>query len=239
MTTDRVTGVRRRRRPTQSGQVLSRELIVRTAMRLIDQPEGAGFSVRSLGIALGADPTAIYRYFRGTDDLMRAVTDQLIGDSLADFVPDDDWRVSLRGFAVRAYQHAQRHPRLAVLGASRVSLRQHEFRAVDTGIGLLRQAGFDPEDAVRYYHALIDLVLGYAALYAAGGTVNDDPEAWTAAYTALPEQDYPHIAAARQHIHTMSGSAFETALDLLLDAVAARAPSSISTPCGSPAIPIR
>jgi AcrR family transcriptional regulator len=205
--------------------VLSEELIVRTAMRLIDQPDGAGFSVRSLGTALGADPTAIYRYFRGTEDLMGAITDQLIGDSFADFVPGPDWKASLRDFAMRHYSYAQRHPRLAVLSASRVSLRPHEFRAVETGIGLLRRAGFGPRDAVRYYHAFVDLVLGYAALDAAGAAVNpaDGGAAWTSAYTSLDARDYPNIAASRRHIHTMAGSAFETALDLLLDALAARA----------------
>ncbi|WP_460846724.1 TetR/AcrR family transcriptional regulator [Nocardioides ultimimeridianus] len=223
--TGRVTAVRRRRRPTRSGEVLSEELIVRTAMRLIDQPEGAGFSVRALGIALGADPTAIYRYFRGTDDLMAAITDRLIGDSLADFVPDEDWRVALRDFGVRFHIYAQRHPRLVVLGAARVSLRSNEFRAVDTGIGLLRRAGFGPRDAVRYYHAFVDLVLGYAALDAAGAAVNPDDggESWTSAYTSLPKADYPNIAATRRHIHTMAGSAFETALDLFLDGIEVRA----------------
>ncbi|GAB3866477.1 TetR/AcrR family transcriptional regulator [Nocardioides maradonensis] len=223
----RIPAVRRRRRPTQSGEVLSEELIVRTAMRLIDQPEGAGFSVRSLGIALGADPTAIYRYFRGTEDLMAAITDRLIGDALVDFVPDDDWRVALREFGVRFHSYAQRHPKLAVMGASRLSLRPNEFHAVDTGVGLLRAAGFGPRDAVRLYHAFIDLVLGYGALDAAGLTANpaERREAWTAAYTSLPRAEYPNVAATRRHIHTMSGSAFETALDVFLDGIAARVPA--------------
>ena len=60
---------------------------------------------------------------------------------------------------------------------------------------------------------------------ASGGPLNagDEGQAWTAAYTSLPAAEYPHVAAVRRHVHTMTGSAFETALDLLLEAVAARA----------------
>jgi AcrR family transcriptional regulator len=219
----RVPLERRRRRPTQSGVVLSEELIVRTAMRLIDEPEGTGFSVRRLGIALGADPTAIYRYFENTEDLMAAVTDQIIGDSLVGYQPHPDWRIALREFGIRSYLHAQRHPRLAAFGAARVSLRANEFRAVDTGIALLRRAGFDPEHAVRFYHAFVDLVLGFAALDSAGAKLNS-PERWTAVYSTLPEEKYPAVAEVREYIHSISGSAFETALDLLLSAIAAQSP---------------
>lgn len=219
------TGPRRRRRPTKTGVVLTEEVIVRTAMRLIEDPEGTGFSVRRLGIALGADPTAVYRYFENVEDLMRAITDQMIGDSLEGGGVSGDWRATLRDFGMRFYRHAQRHPRLAVLGVWRVSLRAHEFRAVDTGIGALLDAGLDPRSAVQIYHAFIDTVLGFAALDAAGAPANGSPEAidaWTSTYTGFPADEYPHLAATRDHIHLMAWSAFETTLDLVLDGVDAR-----------------
>lgn len=221
---ERVTTQRRRRRPTQSGAVLSEELIVRTAMRLIEEHGAEGLSVRRLGTALGADPTAIYRYFHGTDDLMQAIVDQLIADGLAGYVPDPDWQVALREFGQRVYSFSQLHPRLAMVSASRVSLRKNEIRAVEMGIGLLRRAGFPPEAAVRNYHAFIDFVLGFAALDASGGDANR-PQEWTAVYTSLPEDEFPVLAEVRDHIHTMAGSAFQTALNLLLKALAAEAPN--------------
>lgn len=222
---DRVAVVRRRRRPTLAGTVLSEELIARTAMRLLDDPEGGDLSVRRLGIALGADPSSIYRYFHGMEDLLLAVTDRMIGDALAGYEADPDWLTALRDLGHQIFAHAQRHPRLAVLASSRVSLRPNEFRTVDTGIGLLLRAGFGPEQAVRYYHAFIDMVLGYAAMYAAE-VPSDSLSTWTATYRALPASDYPAVARARDHIHLLAGEAFDTAVDLLLDALAARAPAA-------------
>src|ERR1044072_3612944 len=69
---------RQRRRPTKPGVVLSEELIVDTALRLIEEHGADALSVRRLGRALGADPSSLYRYFRHTDHPMLAIADELI-----------------------------------------------------------------------------------------------------------------------------------------------------------------
>ena len=51
---------------------LTPDLIVRESLRLLDQDGVAGFSLPKLGVALGADPTAVYRHFSSKDDLMIA-----------------------------------------------------------------------------------------------------------------------------------------------------------------------
>lgn len=56
---------RRRRRPTRQGTVLSEALIVDTALRLLREHGGGGLTARRLGLALGADPSTLYRYFAG------------------------------------------------------------------------------------------------------------------------------------------------------------------------------
>lgn len=48
--------------------MLSTELIVDTALRLIDAPGGDKLSVRRLGTELGADPSAIYRHLGGLEE---------------------------------------------------------------------------------------------------------------------------------------------------------------------------
>src|SRR5262245_50409787 len=88
----RVIATRRRRRPTKSGTVLSPELIVDTAIRMLGRHGDDALSVRRLGAALGADPSSLYRYFRNTDDLILAIADELIGRSLEGFRPSEDWR---------------------------------------------------------------------------------------------------------------------------------------------------
>jgi len=76
MATTRGTSPRVRRRPTRSGVVLDPDMIIDAALRLIEAPGGNALTVRRLGVELGADPSAIYRYFRNVDALLIAVSDR-------------------------------------------------------------------------------------------------------------------------------------------------------------------
>ncbi|MYW63291.1 TetR family transcriptional regulator [Streptomyces sp. SID8379] len=230
MAEGRIPAERRRRKPTRSGVLLSEDVIVDCALRLVGQHGPDALSVRRLGAALGCDPSALYRYFHNTDDLLLALGDRIIGDNMAGFDPDRyAWRDGLREMALRIHRGYREHPRVAALAAYRVTRREHEFWAVDAGIGLLRRAGFPDADAVRHYAAFVDTVLGHAALDAAHLALpverrEADDRAWTGVYSGLSEEEHPHLAAVRGHLPLMAGSSFEAALDLLLAALVAAAP---------------
>ncbi|MER7563697.1 helix-turn-helix domain-containing protein [Streptomyces sp. NPDC097941] len=236
----RVPEERRRRRPTRSGVLLSEGLIVETALRLIGEHGSEALSVRRLGAALGCDPTALYRYFHDTDDLVLAIADRIIGDAMAGFVPGDDWVASLREMALRVRAGYLAHPRAAALAAHRVTRRSSEIRAVDTGIGLLLSAGFAPAAAARLYLAFIDTVLSHAATDAAFQALprqqrEADRRAWREVYQDLDPVTYPALTAVRRELPGMADSSFEEAVDLLLEALAARAPARSASTGGSSA----
>ncbi|MGV9251579.1 TetR/AcrR family transcriptional regulator [Streptomyces sp. NPDC003697] len=228
---DRIPVTRRRRRVTGSGTVLTDERIVTTALELIEAPGGSALNVRRLGQALGCDPSAVYRYFAGTDAILLAVADRLIEESVAGFTPSANWQASLREFGVRVHRSMLRHPRLAVLRASRLTTRPGELRAVDTGVGILLRAGFPAADAVRHYRAFIDTVLAHAAVDA---TVQErdarlrveEERAWQAACDALSDDAYPHLHQVRGHLRLLTGSAFDDVLDVQLAHLARLRPSS-------------
>ncbi|MFJ1751770.1 helix-turn-helix domain-containing protein [Kitasatospora sp. NPDC088134] len=232
--TDRVVPetARRRRRPTKQGTVLSEQVIVDTALRLVEQHGAQAFSVRRLGLALGADPSAIYRYFRNTDALLIAVADELIGLGLRGWEPTGDWRADLREVGLRIHTRSCAHPQAAVLAAYRTTGRAHEIRAIETMLGILREAGFPGQDAVALYHAFIDQALGFAVLDAAALAMpapaqDADQGVWDTAYRDLPADTHPHIAATADLLAAhMRRSAYPLALDLLLDAFAGRLPAA-------------
>ena len=220
----RVPPERRRRRPTRSGVLLSEDLIVETALRLIGEHGPEALSVRRLGAALGCDPTALYRYFQGTDDLVLAIADRIIGDAMAGFVPGDDWVASLREMALRVRAGYLAHPRAAAMASHRVTRRRNEI------IGLLLSAGFEPVRAARLYLAFIDTVLSHAATDAAFQALprqrrEADERAWRDVYQDLDPAAYPALTAVRPHLFGMADSSFEEAVDLMLAALAARAPA--------------
>ncbi|MGW2913982.1 TetR/AcrR family transcriptional regulator [Streptomyces asoensis] len=228
--TTRVPQERRRRRPTRSGVVLSEALIIGTALRLIGEHGQEALSVRRLGAALDCDPSALYRYFRNTDDLLLAIADRIIGDAMEGFAPGPDWIAALREMALRVRAGYLAHPRAATMASYRVTRRANEIRAVDTGVGLLLSAGFEPVRALRLYLAFIDTVLGHAAMDAAALALpaqqrESDREAWTEVYRSVSPETYPALTTVHDELHAMGDSSFEDAVELLLAALAARAPA--------------
>ncbi|WP_037575717.1 TetR/AcrR family transcriptional regulator [Phaeacidiphilus oryzae] len=225
-TTRRTTDQRMRRRPTKQGTVLSEALIIDTALRLVREHGEGGLTVRRLGAALGADPSALYRYFRSTDELLLAIGDELIGRCMAGHRPSGDWLADLRDIGRRIHTTYRDHPRVAQLLAFRVTARTHEIAAVETLLGVLRGAGFGDADAVRYYHAFVDQALAFAALDTAMLGLPEgvrDARAWSETYAALPAAERPHIAATAGHlVAEMRESGYALALELLLESLASR-----------------
>lgn len=133
---------RRRRRPTKSGTVLSEQLIVDTALRMLREHGSAGLTARRLGLALDADPSTLYRYFRGMDELTLAIGDALVGQALRGWEPTGEWRADLRAIGLRIHAAYVAHPQAAQLTASRVTGRPNELAADEAVLDVLRTAGF-------------------------------------------------------------------------------------------------
>ncbi|MFC9704829.1 TetR/AcrR family transcriptional regulator [Streptomyces sp. NPDC056943] len=219
---------RRRRRPTKNGAVLSERLIVETALRMLAEHGGEGLTARRLGLALGADPSTLYRYFAGMDDLTLAIGAELVGRALEGWSPTGDWREDLRRLGLRIHGAYLAHPQAAVLTASRVTGRAQETAVDEAILAVLRTAGFPDPDAVRIYHVFIDQSLAFAALDAASLALpaaarEADERMWESAYARLSAASHPHIAATAGLLAArMNHSAYPAALDMLLDSATAQ-----------------
>ena len=210
---------------------LTRELLVRESLRLLDKDGVAGFSLPKLGRALGADPTAIYRHFASKDDLILAIGDALIEEGCAGLEPSECWVRTLSEIARRARRTALAHPAAASLTASRTTQGPAEMRAVDLIIGALHQAGFTGKEAAVLYRAFGDFIQfgsgGEATFLALDEEAQQkDRDAWTRAYLVADRAAYPSIWRIREELpDVQDDDIFETILSLVLDGIIARAPA--------------
>jgi AcrR family transcriptional regulator len=217
---------RQRRRPTRRGAVLSHELIVDTALRMLAEHGAQGLSARRLGLALGADPSSLYRYFSGMDALVLAIADELMGRALSGWSAVGDWQQDLRTLGLRIHRAYLSHPQAAVLTASRVSGGEHELAADEVILGVLHSAGFSGPALARVYHVFIDGCLAFAALDAASLALPPaarvaDERMWRTTYAALPAETHPRIAETAGLLAArMTRSAYPDALDMLIRAAA-------------------
>jgi AcrR family transcriptional regulator len=209
---------------------LTRELLVRESLRLLDKDGVAGFSLPKLGRALGADPTAIYRHFASKDDLILAIAEQMIEEACVGLDSAECWLATLRDIACRARRSCLAHPAAASLVAYRTTQGPAEMRTVNLILDSLHRAGFAGQEAALIYRAFGDFALfwsgGEATFLALDEKAQQkDRDAWTRAYLVADRTVFPGIWRVREELPVLKDDdIWETILSLVLGGIAARAP---------------
>lgn len=213
--------------PKRKRASLDAQKVLGAASRVLERDGEAGLTFRRLAVELGADPTAVYRYFRSKDDLLLAIADDIAAGVVDRVTSHADWRVTVRELLLETYRAYLRHPRLAILVSSRTTQGPGERRAIERMLEALHRAGFSDRQAAATLRALGDTTLAWAGMSAAflalpTSVRAKDDAAWASTY-GRATGEYPRTAAARDYFASSADSGhFPDALDLLLDGVASR-----------------
>jgi len=209
---------------------LSRERVLRAAIRLAEQGGIESLTMRKLARALGVKAMSLYNHVANKGDLVDAIVDLVVSEVE---LPSsaDDWDVAIRQCAISAHEALLRHPWACSLVMSPPSTRTPgapRLRYMEWLLGRLREAGFSPELAYHAYHALDSHILGFT-LWQLGhsaaandlGDANDLADFAASFLRELPAGDYPYLTEhVEQHLTAASGDGereFEFGLDLILD----------------------
>ncbi|MFY9634844.1 MAG: TetR/AcrR family transcriptional regulator C-terminal domain-containing protein [Cellulosimicrobium cellulans] len=145
---------------------LSRELVLSTALALVDAKGLDALTMRRLGQELGRDPMSLYRYAPNRAALLDGVTELVLQE--LSIVPDRaDWQAQLRQIAHDLRLLALRHPNVVPLLVTRplstpLGLRPlGTLRPLEQILSLLIDAGFAPADALHVYRAYYGFLYGH------------------------------------------------------------------------------
>ncbi|MFD5098719.1 TetR/AcrR family transcriptional regulator [Streptomyces albidochromogenes] len=203
-----------------SRPLLSRAIIARAALELIDEEGPQALKMRSLAERLGVRGASLYHHVASKDDLLDAAS-ELINEEI-DLRPlqDPRWREGLAEYA-RGYRDVYlRHPNVIALVARRRVEAEQALRGYDALLAALIRAGCTPDRAAETAAAVDYLVLGSALeTFAAGFT--RAPDGYRPAHPALA--DALESSDARPGgLAALDDRGFETGLRLLLDGLAAQ-----------------
>lgn len=197
-----------------SRRLLTREQIAVTALELLDEEGPAGLGMRPLAARLGVSAPSLYHHVEGVDEVVEMVHDLVDAEIDLDALDDPEWRRGVETFA-RSYRRAfLDHPHVLTLVARRLLLAANALRVYDRLAAALVRAGVPRRDAMRVMAELDYVVLGSTVDNFVAGFSPED-----GAYA----EDYPHLASVLAVVDrdTVNDAAFERALRLLLDDVAA------------------
>jgi AcrR family transcriptional regulator len=202
-------------RPSRA--LLSREIIARAALEVVDAHGSDGLTMRALADRLGVKAASLYNHMAGKDELIDAIA-ELVNEEIG-LAPLDaaDWRAGLADYA-RGYRAVfLRHPNTIALLARRRVEAERQLLTYDALLAALGRAGLAPADAAEAAAALDYLVLGSALETFTAGFTRDTAE-YRPGYPALAEA----LEASAVRGSGLDDRGFELALRLLLDGLAAR-----------------
>jgi len=104
---------RPRGRPVR-GKGVTQEAILSTALALLDEGGGSGFSLRALAARLGVTPMSLYHHVGDHAGLLRALSDRVYAQALEGVGEVADRRAEIRGLLLRYYHAVARHPQLTL-----------------------------------------------------------------------------------------------------------------------------
>lgn len=205
-----------RKKPRGAG--LTREKVLRAALALADAQGLDALSFRRLASELGVTPMALYHYVDGRDALLDGIADLLLGELPAP--PAGEWREQLRAMARSFRSLLVAHPAIVPVFQTRPLLGPAGLRTANAVLGLFRDAGFPPEQAVLLYRQFLRFLLALITLETEAGAGLSPDQARLARLTfeALPAEEFPFLVEAAPQFGAPHDpdQAFEAGLDLLI-----------------------
>jgi AcrR family transcriptional regulator len=206
---------------------LSRERIVRAAIRLADADGLEAVSLRKVAAALDVGPMRLYGYIASKDELLDLMVDAVH----AEIRPaGEGWREVLRSLAEATRQAVHQHEWFADLIGGRPQLGPHALARMEAVVAAL--GGVDVDTTVPVVAAVDAYVIGAVrreiAERRAERATGMDKKQWQAAFGPYLERTFatgrfPALASVvRNGAHLDADQTFRTGLDFLLDGIEAR-----------------
>src|SRR5277367_1703272 len=211
------------------GSKITRDVVLTTALEIIDRDGAEGLSMRRLARALDRDPMILYRHAPNKAALLDGVTETVLAQLHVDSA-DPDWAGQLREVARRYRALALAHPHVVPLIVTRplanpLGLRPAgTLRPLEDILALLTRAGFSGPDALHIYRALFGFLHGHVLNELQELIENPDEtdDLLRLGLHRLPIGEFPLLRSLAHALASYDGSAeLERGLDILLTGLAA------------------
>jgi TetR/AcrR family tetracycline transcriptional repressor len=222
------TGIRNR----GSWRGLTRGEVAEKALQIGDREGLEAVSFRRLAAELGVTPMAVHHHVSDRDGLHTAMLAALMDDFdvLEGVDAELPWPERLRAALLSVHDFSRHHPVMAQLLVTSAPRPSAVFRTPERLIGLLLEAGFQPQAAVEITRVVIQQQEGLLLLEAAAARTNGSSD--TAARRAelrlleLPPDQFPNILTFAQQISRLDLDRWrDLATDIIVRGVVALLPS--------------
>ncbi|MFI6515940.1 TetR/AcrR family transcriptional regulator C-terminal domain-containing protein [Spirillospora sp. NPDC050679] len=226
---------RRPRRSAPPRRRLTADLIVTTALAVLDAEGLDAVSMRRVAQELGTGPASLYAHVANKDELLELMLDRVAGEVP---LPEPDpgrWQEQLKEIAHASHRVWTAHRDIARACLGLIPTGANMLRIADAQLGAMRAGGVPPRIAALAVDALGMFVNSSAiedTAYQARAAEEDDPQEYYERYIgqvreyfgSLPADRFPHIVATAEELTSGSGEErFAFGLDVLVRGIASHA----------------
>jgi AcrR family transcriptional regulator len=217
----------RKARPPR--QPLSQDVIVDTAIRILDSEGLDGVSMRRIAQELGTGPASLYAHVANKDELLELMLDRINAEIT---VPEPDpahWPEQVKEVARQAYRAFSAHINIALVVLATIPTGPNALRIEERLLAILFAGGVPPQPAAWF----IDRLFLYIAADAYQGSLHLARQRASGLevriqlrdyYQSLPADRFPNLTGHAEEM--MPGGAderFEFGLEMLVNGIAADA----------------
>jgi AcrR family transcriptional regulator len=237
---------RRRRDP------ITQEMIVKTALSILDAEGLDGLSMRRIADELDTGAASLYWHVGSKDGLLDLLFDHVIGEQQVPSPDPERWQEQLKEVARAQRATILRHRDIVAVSLGRIPMGPHALRYSEKVLAILRAGGVPDWLAVAGQQLLIAVVNGFTLDETStepgpggqaaegehrggarrggehgddGGTVPQVSQDDASRYIAsLPPGQFPNLTALAGHFSSVDpDERFELLLDIFVDGLAQRA----------------
>lgn len=143
---------------------LSRALILRAALAIIDSDGLNGLTVRKLSARLGVTAMAIYRHFTNKAAIEHEMVDLVVGDYDVINHEEADWAEWICTTYAKMRHALCNHPGVMPLLDNSSYQGGNALAVMDRILAELRRAGLDDRQAAQLFHTLMAYMIGTVVL---------------------------------------------------------------------------
>lgn len=206
---------------------LTRQRIVRAALRIMDEEGLEGVTMRRVGRELGVEAMSLYNHVRDKEDILDSICEEVLTEFR---IPEgEDWAEVAR-LGAREYRRLLlAHPNVLTLMTERKSpmTNPDALRAYEFGLDIFRRAGLSAVESMKAFHAFGGYIMGYVTMELGTmvGGLEDEEHARAHQEMARVVQtaDLPRLRETLPYMLDLDlEEQFDFGLDLLIEGIRAR-----------------
>jgi AcrR family transcriptional regulator len=194
---------RRTKKAARQRRPLSQELIVDTAMRVLDAEGLDALSMRRVALDLRTGPASLYAHVANKDELLELMIDRIVGEMEIPAPDPGRWQEQIVESAIAAHRVWTRHPGIARAALANIPVGPNSLRFSEATLAILRAGGVPDQQAGWFIDRLSLYVLADAfeeSLHRERGReTEDDARAYyeqiRAYFQSLPPDRFPVITS--------------------------------------------